>query len=97
MSELSDPLSIQSVVDRAVEDIRQDSKSRSKSGEKTNVRDPNEEWTQLCQQAAVEKDPERLMRLVGRISNCWTRGDAPLAVAATAIHRWKSNTESSNA
>jgi hypothetical protein len=31
------------------------------------VQDHNEEWTQLCQQAAVEKDPERLMRLVGRI------------------------------
>jgi hypothetical protein len=31
------------------------------------VQDHNEEWAQLCQQAAVEKDPERLMRLVGRI------------------------------
>jgi hypothetical protein len=67
MSELSDPLSIQDVVERAMDDFRQGSKSRSKSGEKTNVRDPNEEWTQLCQQAAVEKDPERLIRLVGRI------------------------------
>ena len=31
------------------------------------MQDHNEEWAQLCQQAAVEKDPERLMRLVGRI------------------------------
>lgn len=31
------------------------------------MKDQNEEWTQLCQQAAIEKDPEKLMRLVGRI------------------------------
>ena len=26
-----------------------------------------EEWTRLCQQAAVEQDPDRLMKLVARI------------------------------
>ena len=31
------------------------------------MHDHNDEWQQLCQQAAVEKDPEQLMRLVGRI------------------------------
>lgn len=31
------------------------------------MHDHNDEWEQLCQQAAVEKDPEQLMRLVGRI------------------------------
>jgi hypothetical protein len=29
--------------------------------------DHKEEWTRLCQQAAVEQDPERLMKLVARI------------------------------
>jgi hypothetical protein len=60
-------LSIQAVIDQAREELPQGSKSRSMSGEKMNVKDHNEEWAQLCQQAAVEKDPERLMRLVGRI------------------------------
>ena len=41
--------------------------SRVASRGRINVQDHNEEWAQLCQQAAVEKDPERLMRLVGRI------------------------------
>jgi hypothetical protein len=67
MNEPGEPLSIQSVVDKAVEDLRQGSTSRSKLGERMNVQDHNEEWTQLCQQAAVEQNPERLMRLVGRI------------------------------
>jgi hypothetical protein len=60
-------LSIQAVIDRAREELRQGSTSRSRSEEGTNVQDHNEEWAQLCQQAAVEQDPERLMRLVGRI------------------------------
>ncbi len=29
--------------------------------------DHMEEWTRLCQQAAVEQDPDRLMKLVARI------------------------------
>jgi hypothetical protein len=96
MSELSDPLSIQNVVDRAMEDIRQGSKSRSKSGEKTNVRDPNEEWTQLCQQAAVEKDPERLMRLVGRIVELLDARRGVTGPGNKGNSQVKINTESSN-
>jgi hypothetical protein len=60
-------LSIQAVIDQAREELRQGSKSRSRSEERTNVQDHNEEWAQLCHEAAVEKDPERLMRLVARI------------------------------
>jgi hypothetical protein len=31
------------------------------------MNDRNDEWARLCQQAAVEQDPERLMKLVARI------------------------------
>jgi hypothetical protein len=97
MSELSDPLSIQNVVDRAMADIRQDSKSRSKSGEKTNVRDPNEEWAQLCQQAAVEKDPERLMRLVSRIVELLDTRRRATGRSGNSNSQVESKHESSNA
>ena len=67
MNEPGNPLSIQAVIDKAMEELRQGSKSRRSFGGKANVQNHNEEWAQLCQQAAVEKDPERLMRLVSRI------------------------------
>lgn len=95
MNEPGDPLSIQSVIDRARENLRQGSTSRSKSGERTDVKDHNEEWTQLCQQAAVEQDPERLMRLVGRIVELL---DARRGVSnGNGASQVKPNTESSNA
>lgn len=100
MNEPGDPLSIQAVVDKAMEDLRLGSKSRSKPGESTNVQDqkaqdPNEEWAQLCQQAAVEKDPERLMRLVGRIVELLDarRGVAGYSKGNSPV---KANTESGN-
>jgi len=65
MNEPGDALSIEAVIAQARESLRQGCTSRSKSGER--MQNQNEEWEQLCQLAAVEKDPERLMRLVGRI------------------------------
>jgi hypothetical protein len=32
------------------------------------MRDKKERWLQLCEQAAVEQDPERLLKLVDEIS-----------------------------
>lgn len=98
MKEAGDPLSIQAVVDKAMEDFRQSSKSRSKSGERINVQDHNEEWARLCQQAAVEQDPERLMRLVGRIVELLdarrASGNGNMRNGASSV---KPSTESSNA
>ena len=31
------------------------------------MRNENQEWVRLCEQAAVEQDPERLMKLVQQI------------------------------
>lgn len=97
MNELGDPLSIQSVVDKAMEDLRQSSASRSKSGERTNVQDHTEEWAQLCQQAAVEKDPERLMRLVGRIVELLDERRGSTGGSSNGASPGKPNTGSSNA
>jgi hypothetical protein len=97
MNELGDPLSIQNVVDKAMEDLRQSSASRSKSGERTNVQDHNEEWAQLCQQAAVEKDPERLMRLVGRIVELLDARRGSNGRVSNGVSAVKPNTDSTNA
>jgi len=97
MKEPGDPLSIQGVVDKAMDDLRQVSKSRSRLEEKTNVQDDNEEWAQLCQQAAVEKDPERLMRLVGRIVELLDTRRGVARPGSTGVSPETPNTESSNA
>lgn len=97
MNEPGDPLSIESVVGKAMEDLRQGSKSRSKPGERTNMQDHNEEWAQLCQQAAVEKDPERLMRLVGRIVELLDARRSSTSHVSNGVSQVKPNTDSSNA
>ncbi len=97
MSEPGDPLSIQATIDRAREDLRLGSKSRSNLGERTNVQDHNEEWAQLCQQAAVEKDPERLMRLVGRIVELLDVRRGATHRNGNGISSMKPGTDSSNA
>ena len=97
MNEPGDPLSIESVVGKAMEDLRQGSKSRSKPGERTNMQDHNEEWAQLCQQAAVEKDPERLMRLVGRIVELLDARRSSTGRVSNGVSQVKPNTDSSNA
>lgn len=95
MNELGNRVSIQAVVDKAIEDLRHGSKSRIRSGEGTNVQDHNEEWAQLCQQAAVEKDPERLMRLVGRIVELLDARRAPTHRSGNGISSVKPSTDSS--
>jgi hypothetical protein len=90
-------LSIQAVIDQAREELRQGSKSRSRSGERTNVQDHNEEWTQLCQQAAIEEDPERLMRLVSRIVELLDARRASTGRSCNAISPVKSSSDSRNA
>ena len=97
MNEPGDSLSMQSVVDKAMEDLRQGSASRSKLGERTNMQDHNEEWAQLCQQAAVEKDPERLMRLVGRIVELLDARRSSTGRVSNGVSPVKPNTDSSNA
>jgi hypothetical protein len=97
MNEPGDPISIQSVVDKAMEELRQGSTSRSKLGERTNVQDHTEEWAQLCQQAAVEKDPERLMRLVARIVELLDARRGFNGRVSNGVSPVKPNTDSSNA
>jgi hypothetical protein len=97
MNELGDPLSIQAIIDRARENLRMDTKSRSNLGERMYVQDHNEEWAQLCQQAAVEKDPERLMRLVGRIVELLDARRASAHTSGNGVSPVRSNTDSSTA
>jgi len=35
------------------------------------MRDQQEEWLELCRQASVEQDREKLFRLVCRINDYW--------------------------
>lgn len=65
-------------------------------GGTTNVQDHNEEWTQLCQQAAVEQDPERLMRLVGRIVELLDARRSTSGRGSNGNSPTKINTESGN-
>jgi hypothetical protein len=95
MNEPGDALSIEAVIAQARESLRQGSTSRSKSGER--MQDQNEEWEQLCQQAAVEKDPERLMRLVGRIVELLdARRASSNGHGGSGVQPVKPNTESSS-
>jgi hypothetical protein len=89
-------LSIRAVIDQAREELRQGSKSRSRSGERINVQDPNEEWAQLCQQAAIEKDPERLLRLVSRIVELLDARRASTRCSSNEVSPKESGGESRN-
>jgi hypothetical protein len=95
MNEPGDALSIEAVIAQARESLRQGCTSRSKSGER--MQNQNEEWEQLCQLAAVEKDPERLMRLVGRIVELLdARRASSKGPGVNGVPPVKPNTESSS-
>lgn len=57
--------------------------------------DHKEEWTRLCQQAAVEQDPEQLMKLVARIVELLDKRRS--AVPLTRSNPPSPNRESGNA
>ena len=35
------------------------------------MQENREKWMELCEQAATEQDPEKLMELISQITDCW--------------------------
>jgi hypothetical protein len=50
------------------------------------VQDQQEEWLELCRQASVEQDPEKLFQLVRRISDLLEAKDKRLRARSVQPH-----------